>query len=548
MYTGAKLVAGRSSSATEPLKTEGLYLPIAKGRLLAGQARSALLLVQTHKQILPVRFCDHGARIAHLFDRSQRNRYPVSTSTSTPENLYEPLLLALQQWHSPEASSTLLADLAIVQQIQREKQFNIHQATVDLLTNALERLTEQDPDGAQLLQERFVRSRSAREVAQHLHVAESTLFVIQRKAVERLCTQIEGIESEARSAHFSTQIQRLEPSTYEALIGIDEHLERLAHLVTVTEPPRIISLEGIGGIGKTSIADALLRKILTKQGSTQIGWVSARQRHLNLGGSVHMFGEPALSARDLVDRLFAQLVADVRPVGLVPYDQRLTMLRSRLNEVPHIIVVDNLETLLDVESLLPTLHDLANPTKFILTSRERVYGVSRVYHYGIPELSPSNAIRLLRLEAKLSNLPSLEEANDDTLLPIVKTVGGNPLALRLVVGQAQIHGLDSVLSDLKQAQGQSADNLYTFIYRQAWERLDRHIQEAFLIMPLARPQGDDLGYLAEMGGIDEQALREALDSLVRFNLVDVRGDIHRQLYSIHGLTRTFLQEQVAKWM
>jgi hypothetical protein len=35
--------------------------------------------------------------------------------------------------------------------------------------------------------------------------------------------------------------------------------------------------------------------------------------------------------------------------------------------------------------------------------------------------------------------------------------------------------------------------------------------------------------------------------LVLLNLVDARGGLHERRYTIHSLTRTFLQEQVAKW-
>ena len=42
-------------------------------------------------------------------------------------------------------------------------------------------------------------------------------------------------------------------------------------------------------------------------------------------------------------------------------------------------------------------------------------------------------------------------------------------------------------------------------------------------------------------------LRTALETLVSFNLVEVRGDLHERRYTIHSLTRAFLHEQVLRW-
>lgn len=67
-------------------------------------------------------------------------------------------------------------------------------------------------------------------------------------------------------------------------------------------------------------------------------------------------------------------------------------------------------------------------------------------------------------------------------------------------------------------------------------------------MPLGSPLGDDLDYLAEVGDLERDELRMALNQLVSLNLVDARGGLNERRYSIHNLTRTFLEEQVARWL
>ncbi|NJN83091.1 MAG: hypothetical protein HC802_12940 [Caldilineaceae bacterium] len=73
-------------------------------------------------------------------------------------------------------------------------------------------------------------------------------------------------------------------------------------------------------------------------------------------------------------------------------------------------------------------------------------------------------------------------------------------------------------------------------------------QQVLLVMPLANPQGDDVEYLAEVGDLALGDLRMALNKLVTLNLVDARGGLNDRRFSIHSLTRTFLHEQIARWL
>ena len=156
----------------------------------------------------------------------------------------------------------------------------------------------------------------------------------------------------------------------------------------------------------------------------------------------------------------------------------------------------------------------------------------------------------MRTEANVRNNAALTAASDAELLPIYTTVGGNPLALRLVVGQTHVHGLSHVLADLHAARGHSVEQLYHYIYWQAWHALDEVAQQTLLMMPLVTEAGGDLAFLTAMAtgaNLSAAAVSDALTRLVGLSLVDSRGGLHERRYTIHALTRTFLQEQVLKW-
>ncbi|MCB0146906.1 MAG: hypothetical protein KDE01_04580, partial [Caldilineaceae bacterium] len=279
------------------------------------------------------------------------------------------------------------------------------------------------------------------------------------------------------------------------------------------------------------------------------GWVSAKPLMLDPGGgALRALERPALTADAMVGELLVQL-APHESAGLLAFPERaLAFLRERLKRAPHLVVVDNLETVADLEALLPTLRALAAPTKFLLTSRKRLIDESGIYLYPMPELSEADALALVRREARQRNLPAVADAPDDTLRRIYAAVGGNPLALLLVVGLTHVHGLDLVLRNLRDARGQSVENLYGFVYRQAWEALDEFHREVLLAMPLASPRGESLAFIASICDRPAPPVADALQWLNELNLVTVSGGLHDRRYGIHSLTRSFLQEQVARWM
>jgi hypothetical protein len=128
---------------------------------------------------------------------------------------------------------------------------------------------------------------------------------------------------------------------------------------------------------------------------------------------------------------------------------------------------------------------------------------------------------------------------------IYRVVGGNPLALKLVIGQIHILPLSHVLENLRQAQGKRTEDLYTYIYWQAWQRLDTPSQKVLLVMPLA--QGGTLVQLTRVSELALPELNQALEHLITLSLVEAYGDIEERRYRIHRLTETFLLTEVTKW-
>jgi len=446
--------------------------------------------------------------------------------------------------------SDLDGDLARSRLALREQggaELNPRQAVKRVLEKGIVSLADEDHTQAELLRLRFFDDRSVMSLTLHFGRSEAALYRDQRQAVQNLTNHLWTLECDARELHRKNQLNRLESSTYIHLFGVDDLLVSIRQQVRKSNSPWLILFHGIGGIGKTALADALLRRDVDQCGYDQVAWVSARQKGFQLHGRIQVENAPNLSSRALVEELSAQILDDVSLPRPFSVDKTLPLLVRHLQQTPHLIVVDNLETVIDIAALLPTLRQLVNPSKVILTSRVLLSFEPDIFSIAVPQLTPASAFALIRSEGELRNVPWLAEATDAELGPIYQVVGGNPLALRLIAGQAILHALPTVLNNLRSARGRSVQQLYTFIYRELWDDLDDNAQRTLLALPLTPPSGASSEQLVQVTDLQDEAVHDALESLVRRNLVDIRGDLYKRRYTIHSLTRTFLLEQVAQW-
>lgn len=453
---------------------------------------------------------------------------------------------ALEQWHKPARQSPLQT-LYLFRQAQRQTGAAPPQVTNHLLHQALEQLATSHPQEAHLLRRRFADNELAFKVANELNLSQSTLFRHQNEAIAHLTTVMATLEQQAWAAQQAQLYQRLELPTYSQLIGVEAALAELTGVLTEADGPWLVLIHGMGGIGKTALADALARQLLARTLAPDLGWVTARQQLFNLGGSIKTLDKPVLTSAALVDALCGQLLHDGPATRYLAAQDRLNLLSHHLKNEPCLIFIDNLESVLDLETLLPQLRQWANPTRFVLTSRLGLQSEPDVYHWRMQELSAADALRFVRATAQQCNLPAVVNAGDADLLTIVETVGGNPLALRLVVGQLHVHPLPGVLTALRQGYTPKVEQFYTYLYRRSWEELTEGERNTLLLLPMTTEEGGTLAYLTAISGLPPGDLMAALERLVTLNLVDSRGDLHERRYSIHNLTRTFLHKQVAKW-
>lgn len=311
--------------------------------------------------------------------------------------------------------------------------------------------------------------------------------------------------------------------------------------------PWILAIDGLGGIGKTTLATRLAHEFVSSDRFVDLAWVSAKQEEFQPGVGIQAIHSPnhraALDVEGLTDGLLAQLLPQTALT--TPRSEKRAALQRHLKTQPCLVVIDNLESATDYAALLPEVRQLANPSKFLITTRFSLAAEAGIFGYTLAGLSESDVLAFLRYEAETRNIAPLLTASAEQLTAIYQVVGGNPLALKLVVGQAAFLPLAQILSNLQQALGKRVDALYTYIYWQAWQLLSPDERQLLLTLPLA-PNGT-FSQVRLSSGLDEDTLQGALARLIELSLVQVGGDLAEPRYSLHRLTETFLMHEVLKW-
>jgi hypothetical protein len=389
-------------------------------------------------------------------------------------------------------------------------------------------------------------SLSVKELAAHANVDPRQFRRRVQQGLRLLVERLRYAEMAAHGQACRLRLRRnLPPPDYLRLFGVEALTDRIAQMLSDPAGPGLIALDGIGGIGKTALAQAVVEQLANTETFVEVLWISARQTQLLFDGNIQTLTAPALTFDELLARLAGQLErADL--LARSPEDREAAV-RAILHAMPHLVVVDNLETMADFHALAPRLHQMTGPSRFLLTSRYSLREYPFVYALSVPPLSRADSLSLLHYELERGGRRR-NDTLDDALDAIYEVVGGLPLALRLVAAQLNHLPLAYILDGLQSASSQAGTSLYTFIYRGAWMLLDEPARQLLTSMLLVSPNGEDAEWLRMTSGLASDFFEKALAQLIDYSLIQIAGSLDQPFYHLHPLTLTFLQTDImGRW-
>ncbi|MEB3218994.1 MAG: AAA family ATPase [Nostocales cyanobacterium 94392] len=235
-----------------------------------------------------------------------------------------------------------------------------------------------------------------------------------------------------------------------SFIGREEEITRLLELLSPRHTAHLISVDGIGGVGKTTlVVEAAYRCLGASNNEAFMGvptfdaiiFISAKQYYLTPFGLL-----PSLAPRRTLDDIFRQIsrIFDELDITGISFEEQLDLIKDALSRQRTLLIVDNLETVENQQDVLAFLYELPPTVKAVITTREQIVFVP-VRLTSMPE---ADGLCLIKHEAQEKGV-SLSEADQKTLYHIT---GGVPVAISYAVGQlANGYSIKEVLEGVSQA-------------------------------------------------------------------------------------------------
>ena len=307
----------------------------------------------------------------------------------------------------------------------------------------------------------------------------------------------------------------------------------LADLQTVLKGHRLVTLIGVGGVGKTRLALEL-----------------ASNTAADFPDGVWVIELAAVADAAAVPDAVATVLGIVQQPGLSLAASVAAALEGRAR----LLVFDNCEHVLDAAAdMIEAILAASSTVKVVATSREGLRATEEQL-WPVHSLDFRSSATTLFVERASAVSPEVSFEDADAVTEICRRLDGIPLAIELAASRMQSMSATEVRDRLDDRfrllvgsrRGLERHQTLRHAVQWSYDLLDAH-EKALLIRCAVFNGGFDLaGTCAIAGSDDDMATLDVLDALVRKSLLVADSTSGRTRYSMLETIRQFAEDQLAQ--
>ena len=293
-------------------------------------------------------------------------------------------------------------------------------------------------------------------------------------------------------------------------------------------PYPVISIIGVGGYGKTSLALSCLYDLIEEYKDNDnpifdtIMWVTLKTKSLQDGDFKYI--------RNSINTLNVAIMKSNEQLDLDSNLSNIDNILYYMRNHKTLLVIDNLETI-DISENKKLFEELPTGSKILITSRIGIGDYEQIFK--LNELTDKDAELYLRKLANIYKVDSLLRKKADIIVEYTKKLHKNPLAIKWFVINVG-KGLEpDIIFKRKQ------DELIEFCLSNVYEKLSNNAKYILKIILLKHNRCN----LAELVYISEKSYEEcetAIYELLKSNFLEQNEDFS---YSIPAFTTNYIKDQ-----
>ncbi len=320
-------------------------------------------------------------------------------------------------------------------------------------------------------------------------------------------------------------------------VGREDQIKEVVNSL-LNERVYIVAIDGIGGVGKSTLALEVIKEIKTGKYFDAIIWLSAKKEEMTLAGIRSISNNDKLVNLDV---LFNEIfdVFDETQFKEYNFETRQKKIKQLLSSFHTLIVIDNLETI-DDKKLRDFLvdNDFPKESKVLITSRERLGQLERVIM--LKEFSRAESERYV--VSQLEHLSYGKVLSQDLMSLIYGKTGGIPLALKLIVPWIVDGTAEKKLSDFN-SQLDNESTILDFCFKKIFEEdLDEGGKRLFCLfasVPDEMPSVARESIYHDIFGKSKFSYIKSVNTLINYSLVIVKEEDGNESFELLPLTKEY---------
>lgn len=353
------------------------------------------------------------------------------------------------------------------------------------------------------------------------------------------------------------KFEKIVPKDYGQFVGRAQWLGTIMNELRSPDLNPLLNVVGLGGLGKSAIIIQTIEKIIEENLFKHVVWTSAKKQIFKPASqkNIEETGVGTYTFESLLNDIAKQ--TDVLEVAQIADIEEKKMRVSAILEYnPTLVIMDNMETVPNREEIVEQAYSLLSKngrSKILITSRFN-FESDKIRNQQLQGFQKSEGLYFIDVYAGEQQVNSILQADDSQKERIFKLTGGAPLALKLVIGRAELSNVNTVLDNLEDPNAIKYNNnsydFYRFMYQEAWKELAYESKAGLVYLATSAPaigaSVDAIKFSLKRQGMSESQIDDGLRNLTKVSLINKIEKNNKTRYTMHLLTYNFVWSDITK--